>query len=568
MKLKNLRSLTGIALLVVMFSCSKSDTTTGGGGTASPSIISLICGSISFSAPAVAGTAYNATGSVPYTGGNGIAYSAGTSITSTGVTGLTATLQSGTLINGSGSISYAVTGTPSTAGTANFDISFLGKSCSLGLVVNSSIPTSPAIATLVCGSGTFSAPAVVNIAYLATATVPYTGGNGVAYASGAAISSTGVTGLTATLLAGTLSSGAGNLSYTVSGTPTSAGTATFAISFAGRSCNLALTVTTAPPTITALACGSGSFSATAYSGMAYVATATVPYSGGNGVAYSTGTAVSSTGVTGLTATLQAGTLASGNGNLTYNVTGTPSAVGTATFAISFGGQSCNLVLNVILGTPTLPSVYNKIYGATSITFDGTWVTIKCNALPDHTSAYYPVGNPLHQAFSGITFGGYTFAQNPNSISTQIITLKIPVNPVAAASHATTPMGVMGVALNGVPLFNQYAAGGSPLSGEMASFDQWWGHPQMTGMYHYHVEPKYLTTVKATPYSIMGFLLDGFPVYGPKEENNTDPAGLDVYHGHTHATIDWPAGIYHYHFTTAAPYLNGNGFWGTAGTVTQ
>ncbi|HMC99447.1 MAG TPA: YHYH protein, partial [Ferruginibacter sp.] len=241
---------------------------------------------------------------------------------------------------------------------------------------------------------------------------------------------------------------------------------------------------------------------------------------------------------------------------------------TATFPISFGGQSCSLTLTVSSGSPSLPSVYNKIYGATSITFDGTWVTIKCNALPDHKSAYYPATNPLHENFSGTTFGGYTFAINPNTISTQNITLKIPVNPAVAATHATTPMGVMGVALNGVPFFNQYAAGGSPLSGEIVSFDQWWGHPQMSGMYHYHVEPLYLTTVKASKSALMGFLLDGFPVYGPKEENGSDPGGLDAYHGHTHATIDYPGGIYHYHFTTAAPYLNGNGFYGTAGTVTQ
>jgi len=44
--------------------------------------------------------------------------------------------------------------------------------------------------------------------------------------------------------------------------------------------------------------------------------------------------------------------------------------------------------------------------------------------------------------------------------------------------------------------------------------------------------------------------------------------LDVYHGHTHVTVDYPSGIYHYHFSMAAPYLNGNGFYGTAGTVTQ
>lgn len=321
--------------------------------------------------------------------------------------------------------------------------------------------------------------------------------------------------------------------------------------------------------ITAISCSGSSFSATATNGIAYTAIATVPYTGGNGVSYSAGTTISSTGVTGLTATLTAGTLASGNGNLSYTVSGTPAGTGIASFAISFGGQSCTMTLTVnAAGGATLPAVYNKIYGATSITFDGTFVTIKCNALPDHKSAYYQTSDPLYQAYSGTTFGGGTFTINPNRISTQNITLKIPVNPAENTAHTTTPLGVMGVSLNGVPFFNQYAAGNAPLTNEINSFDQYWGHPQQTGMYHYHVEPLYLTTVKASKSALMGFLLDGFPVYGPEETNGSAPAGLDVYHGHTHATVDYPSGIYHYHITATAPYINGNGFYGTPGTVTQ
>jgi YHYH protein len=434
-------------------------------------------------------------------------------------------------------------------------------------------PATAAITALSCASISFNAVATANVAYSATATVPYSGGNGVAYLAGTSITSSGVTGLTATLQAGTLANGTGNLSFTVSGTPAAAGTAIFSVSFGSQTCSASLIVNPAGggiPSITALACASGSFSATATVATAYNAIATIPYNGGNGLAYATGAAIASTGVTGLTATLIPGTLASGTGNLSYIVTGTPAAVGTATFAINFGGQNCsiNLTVNNTGGTPTLPAVYNKIYGATSITFDGTWVTIKYNALPDHKSAYYPTANALYEAFSGTTFGGGTFMQNPNTIAVQNITLKIPVNPVVAATHATTPMGVMGVALNGVPFFNQYAAGGSPLTNEINGFDQWWGHPQNTGMYHYHVEPKYLTTVKASKSALMGFLLDGFPVYGPEETNGSAPAGLDVYHGHTHVTVDYPAGIYHYHISTAAPYINGNGFYGTPGTVTQ
>ena len=60
------------------------------------------------------------------------------------------------------------------------------------------------------------------------------------------------------------------------------------------------------------------------------------------------------------------------------------------------------------GTATVPAVYQKIYGATSITSDGIYITIKTNGMPDHKSAYYPTSNSLYEVFSGTTFGGNTF----------------------------------------------------------------------------------------------------------------------------------------------------------------
>lgn len=103
---------------------------------------------------------------------------------------------------------------------------------------------------------------------------------------------------------------------------------------------------TTTTSISALNCAAATFSATATSNVSYSGTATVPYTGGNGGAYTAGTAISSTGVTGLTATLVAGTLASGAGNITYTITGTPTAAGTASFAITLGGQSCTLSLTI------------------------------------------------------------------------------------------------------------------------------------------------------------------------------------------------------------------------------
>ena len=76
----------------------------------------------------------------------------------------------------------------------------------------------------------------------------------------------------------------------------------------------------------------------------------ISYTGGNGGTHS-GQTVTSTGVTGLTATLAAGSFATGAGTLTYNITGTPASSGTATFAINIGGQTCNLTRTVAAPAP-------------------------------------------------------------------------------------------------------------------------------------------------------------------------------------------------------------------------
>ena len=119
--------------------------------------------------------------------------------------------------------------------------------------------------------------------------------------------------------------------------------------------------TTISPTISTLACSNASFTSNPTTNTVYNGTATIGYTGGNGVAYTSGTAVSSTNVIGLTATLQAGTLASGSGNITYTITGTPSASGTAVFTITFGGQTCNISLAVNNVTPPPSSTRNVMF---------------------------------------------------------------------------------------------------------------------------------------------------------------------------------------------------------------
>jgi uncharacterized protein (TIGR02145 family) len=93
-------------------------------------------------------------------------------------------------------------------------------------------------------------------------------------------------------------------------------------------------------------------SGTAASGVSSV----IAYTGGNGGTY-TAQSITSTGVTGLTATLTAGTVANGAGTLTYTITGTPSENGLASFAISIGGQTCTLIRQVGCGAYTASGVY-------------------------------------------------------------------------------------------------------------------------------------------------------------------------------------------------------------------
>ena len=181
--------------------------------------------------------------------------------------------------------------------------------------------------------------------------ISYTGGNGGDH-NGQVVSSTGVTGLYAALQAGSFTSGAGNLTYMIFGTPSSSGTASFAINIGGQTCTLTRTVNLPVGTITALTCASATNTGTLTSGVAASSVScSVPYTSGNGGTYSAQT-VSSTGVTGLTATLAAGTFASGAGSITYTISGTPTSSGTASFALNIGGQTCTLARTVNIGGQT------------------------------------------------------------------------------------------------------------------------------------------------------------------------------------------------------------------------
>lgn len=96
----------------------------------------------------------------------------------------------------------------------------------------------------------------------------------------------------------------------------------------------------------------------------------VSYSGGNGEPHN-GQTVSSTGVTGLTATVAPGFFAS-TGQLVYTITGVPSGPGVASFALSIGGQSCTLQRSVADGEDLNPDL---TYGSVTDVDGNTYPTV-------------------------------------------------------------------------------------------------------------------------------------------------------------------------------------------------
>lgn len=126
--------------------------------------------------------------------------------------------------------------------------------------------------------------------------------------------------------------------------------------------------------ITSLDCANAINSGTLTDGtVASGVSSQISYTGGNGGAYMA-QSVTSTGVTGLTANLSAGSFANGPGTVTYSITGTPSGSGTASFSITLGGQSCTFMRMVssnvsIPASITLasnqkyfvPSIYDQDY---------------------------------------------------------------------------------------------------------------------------------------------------------------------------------------------------------------
>ncbi len=196
-----------------------------------------------------------------------------------------------------------------------------------------------------------------------------------------------------------------------------------------------------------------------------------------------------------------------------------------------------------------------------IEFDGSKrMRMHVRNIPNHPTAVFPdtVGtqgyNPSYiQAHSDV----YILPVEPNR------------NPSAVAmtdrdSNGALNMGPVGLAVNGVVFYNPFDANMIDASNIM---DRCCGHPSPDNRYHYHKYPICVNTPfvdKGEAHSpVIGFALDGFPVYGPYESagvmaKDLKENPLDAFNAHYDKVRGW-----HYHATPGKfPYIIG-GYMGVA-----
>ena len=194
-----------------------------------------------------------------------------------------------------------------------------------------------------------------------------------------------------------------------------------------------------------------------------------------------------------------------------------------------------------------------------LSYTSNSVIMEPNGIPDHErDAYYAV--PI----AGVVVPDATTAtivKDPTKAQTYKFT--IPTNPEYTAEVTSTSLGSIGVMISGAVLYNPFEGDGKTVamannftitdsSGRSASFvDKCAGHPTpQQGAYHYHGLSG-CTTAKVDDLGeashIIGFALDGFPIYGDRDINGKQLTykNLDQCNGINSATPEFPEGIYHY-----------------------
>ncbi|HLO52873.1 MAG TPA: YHYH protein [Saprospiraceae bacterium] len=174
-----------------------------------------------------------------------------------------------------------------------------------------------------------------------------------------------------------------------------------------------------------------------------------------------------------------------------------------------------------------------------------------NGLPNHPTGVFPIQPGTIP---------YLYDRNPNIISIQPLSISFDALPAEATAPSCVGFGPAGYSLTGSAIYH----GASTLGNDAAAhemLDRFGGHTDGTSRYHYHFPSEdlqnHIHTHSSGHSALMGYMLDGFGIYGPYGENGEllSSKDLDECHGHKHPVM-WDGKmieIYHYHWTYDFPY---------------
>ncbi|MBU3005894.1 YHYH protein [Paraglaciecola arctica] len=211
----------------------------------------------------------------------------------------------------------------------------------------------------------------------------------------------------------------------------------------------------------------------------------------------------------------------------------------------------------------LSSAFLEFVAAPNVTVvlseDGCSVALESAGKPDHTSSYWDADNASGLYVEPEDATLFATQRSPGDIEdyTNDFDLTVSVSPQLASTPSATPLGAIGIALSGAPIFNDSEGNGDVSLGVIQGFDRNGAHtgPQT---YHYHLEPK---AISYDDDALVGIMADGFFIFGRRcYATGGYPTDLDESNGHSTVTLYTGSGEedaeYHYHVSTEQ-YLNGD-----------
>lgn len=174
-----------------------------------------------------------------------------------------------------------------------------------------------------------------------------------------------------------------------------------------------------------------------------------------------------------------------------------------------------------------------------------------NSLPRTPTGVFPI-DPASAA--------YKFDRNPSHIGPHDVDLTFDAVPKLAPTPGCVPYGATGISLAGNAIYHAASTLGNDASAH-EMLDRCGGQSDGTFTYHQHYLTRCmlddLDTCTPGHSALMGYILDGFGIYGPRGEDGEvlSSKDLDECHGHTHP-VAWDGQMvemYHYHWTYDFPY---------------